>query len=137
MTAEEVVARQHEVKLYMRHADKMLQVAEHNVTQGFYSTAVNRAYYAVFYAANSLLSTQRLSRSKHSGVIAAFRQHFVKSGLIEAKYSRMYGQLMDDRSGADYELETDIEPEQAIVDVEHAHQFVGRIRQYLQEEGWL
>ena len=68
---------------------------------------------------------------------AAFRQHFVKPGLIEAEYGRIYGQLMDDRHGGDYDLETTIEPEQAAADVEHAHQFVARVRQYLQQEGWL
>jgi hypothetical protein len=48
--AEEAVARRHEVELYMGHADEMLQVAEHNLAQGFCSTAVNRAYYAVFFS---------------------------------------------------------------------------------------
>ena len=135
--AEEVVGRQYEIELYMSHADEMLQVAEHNLAEGFYSTAVNRAYYAVFYAANALLSTKGLSRGKLSGVVAAFRQYFVKPGLIEAEYGRIYGQLMDDRRGADYDLETIIEPERATVDVEHAHRFVARVRQYLQQEGWL
>jgi uncharacterized protein (UPF0332 family) len=122
--AEEVIGRRYEIELYMSHADKMLQVAEHNLAEGFYSTAVNRAYYG-------------LSRGKHSGVVAAFRQHFVKPGLIEAEFGRMYGQLMDDRRGADYDLETIVEPEQAAADVEHAHRFIARVRQYLQQEGWL
>ena len=135
--AEEVIARRYEVELYISHADEMLRVADHNLADGFYSSTINRAYYAIFYAANALLSTQGLSRGKHSGVIAAFRQRFVKPRLIEAEYSRIYGQLMDDRHGADYELETDIDPEQAAVDVGYAHQFVGRVRQYLQQEGWL
>lgn len=86
---EEIVARRGEVELYMGQAAEMLKVAEHNLAQEFYSTAINRAYYAVFYAANALLSTRQLSKSKHSGVIAAFRQHFVKSGQIEPKYSRI------------------------------------------------
>jgi uncharacterized protein (UPF0332 family) len=135
--AEEVIGRRYEIELYMSHADKMLEVAKHNLAEGFYSTAVNRAYYAVFYAANALLATEGLSRGKHSGVVAAFRQHFVKPGLIEAKFGRIYGQLMDDRRGADYDLETIIEPEQAAADVEHAHRFLARVRQYLQQEGWL
>jgi len=94
--AEEMVGRQREVNLYIDHADEMLRVAAHNLAQGFYSTAVNRAYYAIFYAANALLATQGLSRGKHSGVIAAFRQYFVKPGLIEVEYSRTYGRLMGD-----------------------------------------
>jgi uncharacterized protein (UPF0332 family) len=44
---------------------------------------VNRAYYAIFYAANAMLATKGLERSKHSGVIATFRQHFVKTGMVE------------------------------------------------------
>ncbi len=44
---------------------------------------------------------------------------------------------MNDRHGADYDLETDVEPEQASVDVENAHQFVARVKQYLQQDGWL
>ena len=86
-----------EIDLYMRHAREMLAVAAHNMGDGFLGSAVNRAYYAVFYAASALLVTQGLARSKHAGVIAAFRQHFVKPGLIEAEYSRIYERVLDDR----------------------------------------
>jgi uncharacterized protein (UPF0332 family) len=48
-----------------------------------YASAINRAYYAVFYAANAALSTLGLERSKHSGVVSEFRARFVKTGLIE------------------------------------------------------
>ena len=65
-----------EIGLYLQHAQEMLVVAAHNMADGFPGSAVNRAYYAVFYAASALLVTQGLARSKHSGVIAAFRQHF-------------------------------------------------------------
>jgi uncharacterized protein (UPF0332 family) len=70
---------------------------------------VNRAYSAVFYAASALLLTEGLGRSKHSGVIAAFRQHFVKPGIIEIEYSRIYGRVMDDRLASDYEIEIPVE----------------------------
>lgn len=69
-----------------------------------YITAVNRAYYAMFYAANALLSTTGLERSKHSGVIAAFRERFVKPGIIEVELSRYFGEALDERHNADYEL---------------------------------
>ena len=48
---------QHEVNLYIEHAREMLDVAAHNLDSDFYSSAVNRAYYAIFYAANALLAT--------------------------------------------------------------------------------
>jgi uncharacterized protein (UPF0332 family) len=70
-TADELFAQRDEVVLYVDHAQQMLQVAEHNLADGFYASAINRAYYAIFYAANALLATKGLSRSKHSAVITS------------------------------------------------------------------
>jgi len=126
-----------EAILYIEHARQMLEVAEHNLADGFYASAVNRAYYAIFYAANALLATQGLARSKHSGVIAAFRQHFVKPGLIEAEYSRVYERVMDNRHVSDYEIEVAVEPRIAINDLRDAQRFVDRVETYLQAGGWL
>lgn len=98
-----------ELQLYMHRAREMLRVASSNLQDGFNASAVNRAYYAIFYAASALLRTQGLVRSKHSGVISAFRQHFVKPGDIEIEYSRIYGRVMDDRQVGDYEIDEVIE----------------------------
>ena len=89
-----------EVTLYMARAHQALHATEHNLEDGFYITAVNRAYYAVFYATNALLATLGLARSKHSGAIAA-SQHFVKPGIIESEYSSIYGRTMEDRHTGD------------------------------------
>lgn len=121
----------------MEHAQEMLEVAAHNIADGFFSSAINRAYYAIFYAANALLATQALARGKHSGVVAAFREHFVKPGLIEVEYSDIYGRVMDDRRASDYELEIPVEAEVAQRDLSDAERFVERIEQLVQQEGWL
>jgi len=112
MSIPEHASRQ-EIALYIEHARQMLEVAAHNLADGFYGSAVNRAYYAIFYAANALLATQGLFRSKHSGVIAAFRQHSVKPGLIEVEYGDIYGRVMDDRHISDYNVQTTIELDRA------------------------
>ncbi len=102
---------------------------------GDFATAVNRAYYAVFYAANALLATQGLERSKHSGVIAAFRQQFVKTGLIEAEYSDFYGVLLEDRQRGDYDDWEVVDWEVAQRDLERAGRFVERVEEYLRRVG--
>ena len=66
---------------YLARAHRVLKTGNLALADGDYITAVNRAYYAIFYSANALLTTKGLERSKHSGVIAAFRQHFVKIGI--------------------------------------------------------
>ena len=137
-TADELFAQRDEVALYVQHAQQMLQVADHNLADGFYASAINRAYYAIFYAANALLATKELTRCKHSGVIAAFRQHFVKPGLIKPEYSDIYGRVMDDRHKADYDIiESTMDPAQAQTDLEDAQRFVRRLERYLKQEGWL
>jgi len=135
---EEHLARRREVALYVEHAHQMLAVAEHNLDDGFYASAVNRAYYAIFYAANAMLSAQGLTfSSKHSGVISAFRERFVKPGLIEVEYSRVYGRVMNDRHVGDYEIDKTLEADQASTDLDDARNFVIRMEAYLRQEGWL
>jgi len=64
-------------------AEQALGTAQGNLASGDFRAAVNRAYYAVFYAASAMLLTRGVERRKHSGVIGAFREHFVKTGLID------------------------------------------------------
>ncbi len=130
-------AERQTVKTYLDAAHEALAGSQYNLDSRQYAIAVNRAYYATFYAANALLVTKGLARGKHSGTISAFRQSFVKPGLIEAEYSDIYGSLMDDRHVSDYDMETRIEPERAESDVQSARKFVARIEAYLRQEGWL
>ncbi|HLF91763.1 MAG TPA: HEPN domain-containing protein [Anaerolineales bacterium] len=126
-----------EIGTYLNRAHKMLQVAKFNLDEGFRTTAVNRAYYAIFYAANALLSTKGIARSKHSAVIASFRQEFVKTGLIEAEFSQIYGRVMDDRNVSDYVIVEEIEFERAKTNLEDAKRFVARLEKHLREGGWI
>lgn len=136
MSTPEEITRQ-EIRLYIDHACEMLEVATLNLSEGYPDSAVNRAYYAIFYAANALLVTEGLGRSKHSGVVAAFREHFVKPGTIEIEYSRIYGRVMDDRHASDYEIEIPMETSVAERDLADARRFVERVESQLQQGGWL
>ena len=130
-------ARKREIQLYMGKAQRTLEAAQHNLDAGFYDTAVNRSYYAVFYAASALLLTKGITRKKHSGVISAFRQHFVKQGLIDTTYSDSYGRLLTHREIGDYEISTTITPELAKSDLEDAEQLVRDAISRLEKEGWI
>lgn len=130
-------ARRREVALYIERANEALEVAAHNLDDGFFAASVNRAYYAVFYAANAMLSTQGLAPRKHSGVIATFRERFVKPGPIEAEYSRIYGRAMDDRHIGDYDIRRTITANRAKDDLCDARRFVSRVETYLKEVEWL
>ena len=59
-----------------------------SIEQRHFSGALNRLYYAAFYAARALLATKTLDSSRHSGVIALFQELFVKAGLISTDVAR-------------------------------------------------
>ena len=125
-----------EVTLYIEHAEDALETARLDLNSDFYAAAVNRAYYAIFYAANALLAVKKLARSKHSGVLAAFRQHFIKTGMLPVKLSEIYGQVMEDRHEGDYEILTALSKEDAEIDIRQAQYFVDEVKSWLRKEGW-
>ena len=57
MSGPEHAARQ-KVRLYIEQAREMLDVAALSLAEGYHGSAINRAYYAIFYTANGLLATQ-------------------------------------------------------------------------------
>ncbi|MBL7164447.1 MAG: HEPN domain-containing protein [Anaerolineales bacterium] len=126
-----------EIILYLDNAREMLEVAQVMLANDFYPSAINRAYYAIFYAANALLVTNNMTQAKHSGVISVFRQHFVKTGLIDPEFSKIYGRAMEDRHESDYELESPISKEDAQENLNGAVKFVSEVERWLQQEKWI
>jgi len=118
----------------MQRARRMLRTAWLAFEDGDHASAVNRAYYAIFYAANAALSTRNLELHKHTGVISEFRLQFVKTGLIEPEYSAFYGDTMDARHTSDYDFVVDVEQERAESAIDEAERFVARIERFLQEQ---
>lgn len=64
--------------------------------------AVNRFYYAAFYAVRSLLATRGLDSSRHAGVIALFHEHFVKTGTVSKQNARALSRSFEKRQKTDY-----------------------------------
>ena len=82
-------------------ARKMLKVAFLLKNQDDES-ASNRLYYALFYATNAILILKGLSAKKHSGVKRFFDLYFVKSGLIDKKFSKIFEDVREIREESDY-----------------------------------
>jgi len=52
--------------------------------------AVNRAYYACFYAASAVLLLQGEKFVKHSGVRAALHKKLIKTGMLELRACQVF-----------------------------------------------
>jgi uncharacterized protein (UPF0332 family) len=75
--------------------------------------AVNRLYYAAFYAARALLATRDVDAARHSGLITLFQQHFVKTGLMPAETGKILARAFEKRQNSDYGDFATIDPADA------------------------
>jgi uncharacterized protein (UPF0332 family)/predicted nucleotidyltransferase len=70
--------------------------------EGFGAQAISRAYYAAFCAAGAALGALGETRSKHSGIVAAFDEVVVRNGGVEPAASKRLRSLFRQRQEADY-----------------------------------
>jgi uncharacterized protein (UPF0332 family) len=70
---------------------------------GFWNSAVNRLYYAVFYAVNALLVQNGIHASSHSGTRSQFSLNYIKTGKLDKKFGKLLTELYDWRQKGDYE----------------------------------
>lgn len=124
------------IRIYLDGDREAIRTARFNFNGGFYGVAVNRAYYAFFYVATAILLTLDLTRSKHSGVLAAFREHFVKTDLFPIEDSRAYGEAFELRNLTDYEMLGQADETQAQAVIEKANRFLERGQTYLAGLGY-
>ena len=69
---------------------------------GYYNAAVNRLYYACYYAAVALLLSREIETFTHNGVKTQLSMHFVRTGLLSIEHSTTFGLLFDKRHSSDY-----------------------------------
>lgn len=94
-----------EIKEYLEKSNRSFNVAKELLRQGHSDFAASRAYYSLFYSVEALLLTKELSFSKHKGVIAAFGEHFIKTGIFPTDYHRLLQKAFDLRMLGDYGAE--------------------------------
>jgi uncharacterized protein (UPF0332 family) len=95
----------------------------------FGTQAISRAYYGAFYAAEHALGSLGESRSKHSGVIAAFGKLLVRGGGLEEEIGRILRSLFE-RNDADYG-EAVASPEDAQRAIRDAERFIDAVESWL------
>jgi len=100
MTNEE---RREYAKYRIKSARKTFEAAKVLSENGFWNSAVNRLYYAVFYAVNALLVLNKIQTKSHSATKSQFSLHFVKTGRFDKKHGRLLSELYDWRQKGDYE----------------------------------
>ena len=106
LTAEQ---RKDIVKYRMENARTTIAEVESHRQNGFYNTAVNRMYYACYYAATAMLVSMGIEVKSHDGVRQCLGKHIVMEGLLSPDLGRFYSRLFSKRSTGDYDDFDDVE----------------------------
>lgn len=104
-----------------------------NMSEG----AISRFYYAAFHAAKALLLTEGLEERSHKGLGRLFSLHFVKSGKIDPKFSRILSHSQKDREEADYLAEYVFTIDDATGRRAEVHEFLRVVEVLLEKSGYL
>lgn len=92
-----------------------------------WNSAINRLYYACFYAVSALLLHKHIPDKSHSGVIGQFSEQIVRPGLISIEDFRVYAKLLSWRSKGDYNDLFDFTKEDVLPMMGLTKHFVNRV----------
>jgi uncharacterized protein (UPF0332 family) len=117
----------------VEHAHESLVAARLLTQAGHHGFAASRAYYSMFYVAEAFLAGKGLSFSKHSGVIAAFAEHFTRTRIVPEEFHRHLIRGMEIRHVGDYDYPGSVSAEDAQVQITRAEQFLAFAERMLGE----
>lgn len=124
----------HDLVAYrLAQADDALEQAQLLYENRHASGAVNRAYYAMFYAVQALIVKHGINVSKHGGAIAFFDRHIIKERKLDKHFSKWLHWLFDLRQDADYGTAFYPSIEQTEEALDCAAKFVRKIKQRIED----
>lgn len=128
------VERQELVKYRITKARETFNEIDLHVENKLWNTAVNRLYYACYYAVIALLIDKDIQAQTHSGVRQMFGLHFVKSGLIDKEIGKFYTDIFDMRQTGDYDDYIDFEKEDVLDLIGPANELISKIETLLSKK---
>jgi uncharacterized protein (UPF0332 family) len=111
-------------QIYMKSAEILLREKD-------FESAVSRSYYAMFYCVEALLLTKNIVFSSHKGVISAFGEHFIKTGIFPKEMSREFIRAFEKRQISDYEYTLTIEENEAMEIYRQGIDFIEKVKKYI------
>ena len=125
------------IKLRMQQAKETLHEAQILAGEHTGRGAVNRAYYAMFYAVLAVLATKGLGSSKHSGTISLFDREFVKPGELARELSRSLHKAFEHRQRADYGELIQLDEQVVTRVIEEAGAFIQNVKAYMRTKDFM
>ncbi len=111
-----------------RRAEETFEDALIMIDHKRWNTAINRLYYSCFYAVISLLIKNNIKTRSHDGTRTKFGNEFIKTGILDKKYGKLYSKLFDLRQKGDYGDLFDFDDKIILPLVDEVNEFISVIK---------
>lgn len=91
------------VKYRLERACETIKESEILANEAHYNAAINRLYYACFYATSALLVANNITVSSHAGAKTMLGLNFVSKGLLSTEHGKTFSRLFEIRHSGDYD----------------------------------
>ena len=98
-----------------------------------WNAAINRLYYSCFYSVIALLLKNEMETKTHEGTRTMFGKEFIKSGIIDKKYGKLYSKLFDFRQKGDYGDLFDFDKDIVIPLIDQVKEFLAEIKRFVEK----
>lgn len=90
-------------KYRIQEAENSLKVSGNCLRDGFFKDAINRSYYASFYAVKAVLAFGTVDFKRHKDVMGYFNREYVAKEIFLRELGRRLGILKQLREKSDYD----------------------------------
>ena len=119
-------------KYRLNKAKETLETAKMILKNGKdFSSANNRAYYAIFYAIRAILAIKEVDFKRHKDVLAYFNKEYVNKEIFPKMLGRKISQAQRIREDSDYDDEYEPSLEKTEQQIETAQELIELVEEYI------
>lgn len=118
----------------IKSALETLDAAKVCIDSKHYKDAINRSYYASFYAIKAVLAMEGTDFKRHKDVVAYFNKNYVATEIFDKKLGRMLSNLQQTRETSDYDDFFIASKEDAETQCENAENIIEAVKKYLKDK---
>jgi hypothetical protein len=96
-----------------------------------FTSANNRAYYAIFYAIRAVLAMEEVDFKRHKDVLAYFNKEYVNKGIFPKMIGRKISQAQRIREDSDYDDDYEPSLEKTEQQINTAQELIDLVENYV------
>jgi uncharacterized protein (UPF0332 family) len=119
------------IKYRLEQSKNVITEIPFQIKNKYFTTAVNRMYYGMYYSLTGLALLYKFETSKHLQLIGWFNKNFIKPNLIEFRHGNSIRNIFEKRQKGDYEPFIEFTELEVLTMYENMRNFINAIEKFI------